>query len=330
MIRYSSGQGELFGHYVYDAVFRKRAHILKDLVEAVDFSFVDEVCRAAWCEDNGRPGWEPVKLFKVTILQFLYDISDRRVEEEVAFSLIYRYFVGLDPSEEPPDHTTLCRFRKRLGPERFESLFNRVVTEARGKGLIDDKLHIIDSTHIEAKVDLFRLKKEERENEDDDDYVDRSSPDKEARFGRKTPKKGFYGYKAHAVMDAGSELITAIKATPGNRPDNLELPKLVDSRCAALTGDKIYDSRKNREHLTARGVKNAIIPRKRRRGRPLRAEKLRPRIEGKFAEAKKHHGLGRARYWGLAMMAVQTFMVAIVLNLKRWVRLTALARPAPV
>jgi IS5 family transposase len=209
MIRYSSGQGELFGHYVYGAVFRKRGHILKDLVERVDFSFVDEVCRAAWCEENGRPGWEPLKLFKVTVLQFLYDISDRRVEEEVAFSLIYRYFVGLDPSEEPPDHTTLCRFRKRLGPARFESLFNRVVT------------------------------------------VDRSSPDKEARFGRKTPQKGFYGYKVHAVMDAGSELITAIQATPGNRPDNLELPKLVDCRCAALTGDKAYDSRKNRDYLAA-------------------------------------------------------------------------------
>jgi hypothetical protein len=90
MIKYSSCQGELFGHYVYDAVFKKRGHILKDLVEAVDFSFVNEICREVYCEDNGRPGWEPERLFKVTFLQFLYDISGRRVEEEVAFSLIYR------------------------------------------------------------------------------------------------------------------------------------------------------------------------------------------------------------------------------------------------
>ncbi len=46
--------------------------------------------------------------------------------------------------------------------------------------------YIIDSTHIEAKVDLFWLKKKEKED-DDDDYVDRSSPDKDARLGRKTP-----------------------------------------------------------------------------------------------------------------------------------------------
>lgn len=326
MIKYSSDQGQLFGHYVYDAVFRKQRHILKGLVETVDFSLVNEICADAYCPDNGRPGWEPLKLFKVTFIQFLYDISDRRVEEEEAFSLIYRYFVGLDPSEEPPDHTVLCRFRKRLGPERFEALFNRIVEEARAKGLIDDKLHIIDSTHITAKVDLFRLKKEEREDDDDDHYVDRSSPDKDARFGRKTPKKGFYGYKAHAVMDAGSELITGLKATPGNRPDNLELPVLVDPRCLTLTADKIYDSLKNRIHLAGQGIKNAIIPKKRRPGRPPLAEKLRPRIERKFAEAKKYHGLRRSRYWGLGMMAIQSFMVGIVLNLKRWVKLTAFPR----
>ena len=329
MIKYSSSQGELFGHYVYDAVFKKRGHLLKDLVEAVDFSFVNEVCREAYCADNGRPGWEPERLFKITFLQFLYGISDRRVEEEVAFSLIYRYFVGLDPSEEPPDHTTLCRFRKRLGPKRFEALFNRIVAEARDKGLIDDKLHIIDSTHITAKVDLFRLKKEEREDDDDDHYVDRSSPDKDARFGRKSPKQGFYGYKAHAVMDVGSEFITKFKATPGNRADNLELPPLADPRSQTLTADKIYDSKKNREYLEGQGIKNAIIPKRRRRGRPPKVERVWPRIERKFAEAKKYHGLRRARFWGLDMMAIQTFMVGIVLNLKRWVRLTAMAHRAP-
>ena len=128
----------------------------------------------------------------MTFLQFLYDISDRRVEEEVAFSLIYRYFVGLDPSEEPPDTPPPAPGSDSVSaPKRFESLFNRIVTEARAKGLIDDKLHIIDSTHVTAKVDLFRLKKEEREDDRDDHYVDRSSPDRDARFGRKSPKNGF-------------------------------------------------------------------------------------------------------------------------------------------
>ena len=43
MIKYSSGKGELFGHYVYDAVFKKRGHIFKGLPEAVACSFVNKI-----------------------------------------------------------------------------------------------------------------------------------------------------------------------------------------------------------------------------------------------------------------------------------------------
>jgi hypothetical protein len=56
-----------------------------------------------------------------------------------------------------------------------------------------------------AKVDLFRLKQEHRD--DDDHYVDRNSPEPDAPFGRKTPKKGFYGNKSSKVQDANSELL---------------------------------------------------------------------------------------------------------------------------
>jgi hypothetical protein len=84
-----------------------------------------------------------------------------------------------------------CHFRQRLGAEGFQCLFNQVVEQARARGLVSDRLHIIDATHMTAKVDLFRLKKEHRDGDNDDHYVDRTSPDPDGRFGRKTPKKGF-------------------------------------------------------------------------------------------------------------------------------------------
>jgi len=46
-------------------------------------------------------------------------------------------------------------------------------------------------------------------------------------------------------------------------------------------------------------------------------------IERKFGEAKKHQGLGRCRHLGLIRYAVQAYMTAIALNLKRLVRLLA-------
>ncbi len=212
--------------------------------------------------------------------------------------MLFKCFLGLSAEELPPDHSTLCRFRLRLGAEGFQRLFNQTVEQARSQGLVSDRLHIIDATHMTAKVDLFRLKKEHRHGDDDDHYVDRNSPDPDARFGRKTPKKGFYGYKCHVVEDANSEFIVQVLTTSGNVPDGSALPALAQPQAQELTGDKAYDSKSNRSHLEALG------------------------------ECKQFYGLRRARYWGLGKVAIQTLMVALVVNLKRWVTLLKLRSPA--
>ncbi len=130
-------------------------------------------------------------MFQMVFLQFLYDLSDREVEEQITYDMAFKWFLGLSAEEFPPDHTTLCRFRQRLGAEGFRTLFNQVVEQARTKGFVSDRLHILDAPHLEAKVDLFRIKKEHANQHDDDDhiYIDRGSPDPEARFGRKSNKR---------------------------------------------------------------------------------------------------------------------------------------------
>ena len=297
-------------------------HFLKDLAQAVDFRFVAEHCKDFYV-DWGRDPWDPVLMFKMVFLQFLYDLSDREMEEQAAFNLVYKWFLGLSVEELPPDFSTLSRFRTRLGAEGFEKLFNQVVDQARSRGFITDRLHIIDSTHISARVDLFRLKKEHKSKggDDDDHYVDRHSPDPDARFGRKSKKKSFYGYKAHKVEDADSEFIVKVKTTPGNEPDGNQLPALIDGHAGEATGDKAYDSKSNHAHLAEMGVTSGIIRRQRRPGRPRNSRRERPKIERKFSEGKNRHGLDKARYWGLAKVSIQSFMTAIVLNLKRLVKL---------
>ena len=210
-------------------------------------------------------------MFKLIFLQFLYNLSDRQLEERATWDLMFKCFLGLSAEELPPDHSTLCRFRLRLGAEGFQKLFNQVVEQARAQGLVSDRLHIIDATHMTAKVDLFRLKKEHRDGDDDDHYVDRNSPDPDARFGRKTPKKGFYGYKCHVVQDADSDFLVQVKTTPGNVADAMVLPELAQPQAGELTGDKAYDSKANRAHLLALGVAAGLQPRSPRPGRPRKS-----------------------------------------------------------
>ena len=113
-----------------------------------------------------------------------------------------------------------------------------------------------------------------------------------------------------------------VKTTPGNVHDATQLPALGDGRAGEATADKAYDSEVNHAHLAALGVTSDIIRRQRRLGRPRHSRRERPKIERKFSEGKNRHGLDKARYWGLAKVSIQCFMVAIVINLKRLVKIT--------
>jgi IS5 family transposase len=319
MLRPESVQASFYGNHIYDRLIPED-HFLKLLDKAVDFLFVNQLCRDTYCPDFGRPAYGPQMMFKIIFLQFLYSVSDRRIEEEVNFNLVLKWFTGLAIDESPPDASSLTRFRDRLGEERFAQIFNQIVEIAREKGLVSDRLSIVDSTDVKAKVDIFKIK----DNPD-------TSPDKDARHGYKSEMKPFFGYKAHASMDSDSEFITKLDTTPGNTNDGNEFPKVMDTRSRMITADKAYDSRKNHRLLRRGKAISAIIIKKNRKSRRLRrhqmkpeiiaAQRERPKIERKFAELKRFHGLKEARYWGLAKMAIQFTMAAIACNLKRVVKL---------
>ncbi len=53
----------------------------------------------------------------------------------------------------------------------------------------------------------------------------------------------------------------------------------------------------------------------------IRGQRERYKIERKFGEAKQGHGLGRCRYLGFFGYAIQAYLTALALNLKRMVKL---------
>jgi len=80
------------------------------------------------------------------------NLSDVEVSKQCRYNLLYRAFVGLGVSDPTPDDTTLVVFRTRLGEERFERLFERVVEQAQEAGLLQERLKIVDATHLIADV----------------------------------------------------------------------------------------------------------------------------------------------------------------------------------
>ncbi len=138
-------------------------HLLRQIASTVDFSFIRPLCRPfySW---TGRPSFDPVVLFKMLLVGYLYGItSERRLVRELSLNLAYRWFIGYDFDETIPDHSVLSKARARFGPEAFESFFKRSIELCREAGLLEEGPVYVDSTLIQAlaAVDLM-VPKEDR------------------------------------------------------------------------------------------------------------------------------------------------------------------------
>lgn len=305
---------------VYDRLIPKD-HLLVKLDQKMDWSFIEEACRPFY-QERGRRGENPVVLFKMLLLAYLYDISERRLEIDCTLHILYKAFLGLEVDEKAPDHSTLTRFRDRLGEEGFRTIFNRLVERARSQGIVADRLRIVDSTHQLANVDILRANQRQPRDPDDDDKTSLpGSPDPDARFGRKTETKKFFGYKHHIGIDADSGLIVAQATSGGNIADDDYLMSMAAGPPPqALTADKLYDKPHHHQRLTDKGIKSHII-RKEASPQPQDPQyqkncRQRKQIERVFAVLKKYHSGDRARYWGRGRVSVQNLLSDLVYNLK--------------
>jgi IS5 family transposase len=338
-----SNQNSFFGQFLYNQIIPED-HFLKKLSKVVDFSFINELSADLYhLAGPGQKPYLPEFLFKILFLSFLYNISDREVEEQINDRISFKWFLGLAVNEKAPDHSTLTIFRERLGKERFEQIFNQIVRIASEHGLTDPKLRIIDSTHTQANVDLNRLTKEFKEalkkepeklnkkEIDSQNYISKTSADPEARFGRKSKKKIFYGYKDHLRVNGETRIVEKISVTPGNVNDNEEFANLIEDLASGsqVTADKEYDSNQNHQRVQEKQSESFIILKKNRKSPLLLSKKQSPiyqeitskrkLIETINAEAKRYHGLAKSRWKGKWKMGIQALLTFIVINCKRLV-----------
>src|SRR5450759_2777286 len=110
----------------------------------------------------GRPSIPPEKLLRAQLLQMLYSIrSERLLMEEIDYSVLFRWFVGLNLDEEVWDPTVFTKNQDRLlEAEVAKQFLAQVVEQARGKGLTSDEHFTVDGTLLEAwaSVKSFQCK----------------------------------------------------------------------------------------------------------------------------------------------------------------------------
>ena len=141
---------------LYDLLIPKD-HLLRQINDLIDFSFVYEELVSKYSSNNGRRAECPIRLFKYLLLKVIYDLSDVDIVMHSRYDLSYKYFLGMVPEEDVIDPSTLTKFRKlRLKDvELLDMLIGKTVAIAIDKGIIKSTSIIVDATHSGSRSNPY-------------------------------------------------------------------------------------------------------------------------------------------------------------------------------
>lgn len=323
------------GSYLYEKLVPEN-HPLRILSKIADFSRMDEDLKHLY-SDKGQRAHSPSMMIRISILKDLYNLSDERVIQMIKENIPARMYVGLSLESKVPNPSDLTYFRRRLGEENFQHLFDEVLKIAGRNGLKLGDILLIDATHSEAGIKQYKQNKTRDKNHNDPD----------ARFYHKSEIKTFFGYKHHTAVENKHNLIIALQTTPGNTDDGNQMKEVIDEALEKMStpdiiaADKGYDDIKNHEYIENQDIFSAIALKNTRLQtkskefkywdttggnnrfwkqyldpRYKQGQKQRYKVEQPYAEMKNYHGLRRSKYLGLEKNHIQGLMTAAVYNLK--------------
>jgi transposase, IS5 family len=244
----------------------------------------------------GRKPFDVILMFKVMVLQSLYNLSDDAVEYQVRDRLSFMRFLGLTIGDRVPDAKTIWLFREELGRTGLvKRLFKRFDRYLREQGFSARKGQIVDASIVRVPIQRNNREENERIKEGDvpEDWSEpkRRQKDVHARWSAR-PHQHAYGYKNHISVDAKYKLIRDYAVTDAAVHDSRVFGELLDETNTSrdVWADSAYRSkdalvelehRGYREHLQRKGCRNRKLTDRENRGNRTRS-RIRCRIEHVF------------------------------------------------
>ena len=213
--------------------------------------------------DIGRPSIPPEQLLRALILQVLYSIrSERLLMEDIDYSVLFRWFIGLNLDTPIWSHSTFSKNRERLlQGDVANAFFLAVAEQARAAGLLSDEHFTVDGTTLEAWASLKSFQPRDAAPPDDPDrgnpavdfkgqtrkndtHVSRTDPD--ARLYRKADgDKAVLAYLGHVLLDNRHGLVqrACVTAADGfaEREAATQLVKATGWRRGTVGADRGYN-----------------------------------------------------------------------------------------
>ena len=238
-----------------------RDHLLRKIDRVIDFEFIREKVKGLYCADNGRPAVDPVVLFKMLFLGYLYGVrSERQLVREIQVNVAYRWFIGFGLTDKIVDASTFSQNRRRRFTEStvYQEIFDEIVQQGIRRKLIGGRVLYTDATHLKASANKNKFKKEQIEQStrgylaeleaaiDADRKVhgkkplpptERAPERKEVKVSTTDPDSGYlvregkpegFFYLDHRTVDGKHNLITDTHVTAANVHDSIPYLERLD------------------------------------------------------------------------------------------------------
>ena len=212
----------------------------------------------------GAKPYDVVMMFKILVVQSLYNLSDDAVEYQIMDRISFMRFLGLSLGDRVPDAKTIWLFREQLTEAKLvKKLFGQFDEFLRSSGFAAQKGQIIDASIISApkqrnsRDENKRIKKGEIPEEWDS--VKLRQKDTDARWTKKMGKN-YYGYKNHINIDVKNKLIRDYAVTDAATHDSQVFDDLLDDSNSNrdVFADSAYRSKERLKELSERGFRDRV------------------------------------------------------------------------
>jgi len=283
----------------------------------------------------GRKPWDEVLIFKVMVLQALYNLSDDQMEYQLRDRLSFMRFVGLGMEDTVPDAKTLWLYREALAKAgAVEGLFNLFDGHLKAKGYLAMGGQIIDATIVPAprqrnsRDDNATVKSGKTPTQWDEKPAKNRQKDKDARWTKKHGRSHF-GYKNHISIDRRHKLVRRYAVSSASVHDSQKIDDVLDANNtgSGVWADSAYRSQEIEAKLAERNLKSQIH-RRGGRNKPLTARqeaanktrsKVRARVEHVFGNQHNSMGGKLVRTIGIVRATVKIGMQNLAYNVRRLV-----------
>lgn len=315
---------------------------LEKLRDAVDWEIFRPLLKQAFEKENkgpgGRPAFDGVMMWKVLVLQRLYNLSDAQMEFQLNDRLSFMRFVGLDLADRVPDEKTIWVYRERLREAGvLDKLFERFLAYVEQQGMEMKGGRIVEASIVEVPKQRNRREENEqiRQGKRPEGWSEaqKRQKDTDARWVVKGGVK-YFGYKNHVKVEVGTKLIQKYTVTDASVHDSQVVESLLEDKDGGreLYGDAAYSGEPIRQLLEEKRILNRVHEKGYRR-RPLGEEqrernreksKVRARVEHVFGFQYTSMRCRLLRVVGLARARLVIGLMNLSYNLCRFVQLQCL------